>query len=127
MATANTPARIFLSYRRDDAAGYASRLEDALEQRLGRGAAFRDLEDIAPGADFVREIRRQLAHARAVVVLIGPRWTGAGAGPEGRSRIDDPEDFDRLEVQEALASDVPVVPVLLPGATMPDASELPGA
>lgn len=124
------PARLFLSYRRDDAAGYAGRLEDALEQRLGAGTAFRDLDDIAPGADFVREIRAQLAQAHAVVVLIGPRWAGdgdgtGGSGADGRRRIDDPADFVRIEVQEALASGVPVVPVLLPGATMPAAGTLP--
>lgn len=119
------PARIFLSYRRDDAAGYAGRLEDALEHRLGRGTAFRDLDDIAPGADFVREIRAQLGQARAVVVLIGPRWAGEGGGADGGRRIDDPADFVHIEVQEALASGVPVVPVLLPGATMPAAASLP--
>jgi hypothetical protein len=120
-----TAARIFLSYRRDDAAGYAGRLEDALEHRLGRGTAFRDLDDIAPGADFVREIRAQLAQARAVVVLIGPRWAGEGAGADGGRRIDDPADFVHVEVKEALASGVPVVPVLLPGATMPAVGSLP--
>ncbi|MCP5271007.1 MAG: toll/interleukin-1 receptor domain-containing protein [Burkholderiaceae bacterium] len=120
------PARVFLSYRRDDVAGYAGRLEDALEQRLGQGTAFRDLDDIAPGADFVREIRAQLAQARAVVVLIGPRWAGDGAGADGGRRIDDPADFVHIEVQEALASGVPVVPVLLPGASMPSAGSLPG-
>lgn len=120
-----TAARIFLSYRRDDAAGYAGRLEDALEHRLGQGAAFRDLDDIAPGADFVREIRAQLAQARAVVVLIGPRWAGEGGGADGGRRIDDPADFVHVEVHEALASGVPVVPVLLPGATMPAADALP--
>ena len=120
------PARVFLSYRRDDVAGYAGRLEDALEQRLGQGTAFRDLDDIAPGADFVSEIRAQLAQARAVVVLIGPRWAGDGAGADGGRRIDDPADFVHIEVQEALASGVPVVPVLLPGASMPSAGSLPG-
>lgn len=121
MTSAGVP-RIFLSYRRDDAAGYAGRLEDALERRLGAGTAFRDLDDIAPGADFVREIRARLAQARAVVVIIGPRWLGEAGGAR---RIDDPADFVRIEVQEALASGVPVVPLLLPGATVPGASALP--
>lgn len=115
--------RVFISYRRDDAAGYAGRLEEALERRLGHGSVFRDVLDIAPGADFVQAIRQRLGGAQAVLVLIGPRW--AGAGPDGRRRIDDPQDFVRLEVAEALASAAQVVPVLLPGATMPAEAELP--
>ena len=116
-------SRIFISYRRDDAAGYAGRLEESLERRLGRGSVFRDIGDITPGEDFVRVIRARLADAQGVLVLIGPRWAG-GAAP-GPRRIDDAGDFVRLEVQEALACGARVVPVLLPGATMPSEDELP--
>lgn len=115
--------RVFISYRRDDAAGHAGRLEEALERRLGRGSVFRDVVDLAPGEDFVAAIRARLAGARAVLVLIGPRWAG-GTAP-GARRIDDEGDFVRLEVAEALASKAQVVPVLLPGATMPTESDLP--
>jgi hypothetical protein len=118
-------SRVFISYRRDDAAGYAGRLEEALERRLGRGAVFRDLHDIAPGDDFAATIGRRLAGAATVLVLIGPRWAGDGA--IGRRRIDDERDFVRLEVQAALDSGARVVPVLLAGATMPSAENLPAA
>jgi hypothetical protein len=117
--------RVFISYRRDDAAGYAGRLETALEQRLGHGSAFRDVQDIVPGEDFARLIGERVAGAAAVVVLIGPRWAGSDAA--GRRRIDDEGDFVRLEVQAALASGARVVPVLLPGAAMPTDAELPPA
>lgn len=120
---ASNPPRIFISYRRDDAAGHAGRLEESLERRLGDGSAFRDIGDIAPGEDFVRVIRARLADAHGVLVLIGPRW--AGGAPGGPRRIDDEGDFVRLEVQEALASGVRVVPVLLPGASMPSEEDLP--
>ncbi|HPO19722.1 MAG TPA: toll/interleukin-1 receptor domain-containing protein, partial [Rubrivivax sp.] len=79
--------RVFISYRRDDAAGYAGRLEEALEQRLGRGSVFRDVIDIAPGADFEQAIRQRLAGAQAVLVLIGPRWAGSDAS--GSRRLGD--------------------------------------
>jgi hypothetical protein len=115
--------RIFISYRRDDAAGYAGRLEASLERRLGGGSVFRDVQDIAPGANFVHEIQQQLAGAEGVMVLIGPRW--AGGEVPGQRRIDDPQDFVRLEVQAALASPARVVPVLLPGVTMPAEDDLP--
>ncbi len=115
--------RVFISYRRDDAAGYAGRLEEALEKRLGPGSTFRDVLDIPPGEDFVAAIRSRLAGAQAVLVLIGPRW--AGGEIPGQRRIDDAGDFVRLEVEVALDSGVRVVPVLLPGATMPAEADLP--
>ncbi len=115
--------RVFISYRRDDAAGYAGRLEEALERRLGRGSVFRDVLDIPPGEDFVATIRARLAGAQTVLVLIGPRWAG-GQAP-GPRRIDEPGDFVRLEVEVALDSCARVVPVLLPGATMPAEADMP--
>lgn len=115
--------RVFISYRRDDAEGYAGRLEEALEERLGRGSVFRDVLDIAPGADFVEAIRQRLAGAQTVLVLIGPRW--AGGDSPGTRRIDDAQDFVRLEVQVALASSARIIPLLLPGMRMPAETELP--
>ncbi|MGL6109697.1 MAG: toll/interleukin-1 receptor domain-containing protein, partial [Rubrivivax sp.] len=115
--------RVFISYRRDDAAGYAGRLEEALERRLGHGSVFRDVLDIKPGEDFIKAIRARLSGAKAVLVLIGPRWAGGdGAGPR---RIDDEQDFVRLEVAAALDSGAQVIPVLLPGAEMPTEASLP--
>lgn len=115
--------RIFISYRRDDAAGYAGRLEEALEKRLGHRSVFRDMLDIPPGEDFVGAIRTRLASAQSVLVLIGPRW--AGGETPGQRRIDDADDFVRLEVALALESGARVVPVLLPGAKMPVEADLP--
>lgn len=115
--------RVFISYRRDDAAGYAGRLEETLERRLGRGSVFRDVIDIAPGDDFVAAIRERLGGAQAVLVLVGPRW--AGEGPVGQRRIDQPGDFVRLEVAMALESGARVLPVLLPDTRMPTEAELP--
>ena len=115
--------RVFISYRRSDAAGYAGRLEEALERVYGHGSVFRDVLDIAPGEDFVEVIRARLAGAHTVLVLIGPNWAGVAAG--GLRSIDDGGDFVRLEVAEALTSSARVIPVLLPGATMPEEADLP--
>jgi len=115
--------RVFISYRRDDAAGYAGRLEEALERRLGHGSVFRDVLDIEPGEDFIQAIRARLQGAKTVLVLIGPRWAGTDA--TGQRRIDDEQDFVRLEVAVALECGAQVVPVLLPGADMPAEASLP--
>ena len=86
-------ARIFLSYRRDDSAGFAGRLADAMESEFGAGSVFRDVDDIRPGEDFVQAIESHLRDVGAVLVMIGPRWLDAGA--DGRRRLDDADDFVR--------------------------------
>lgn len=114
---------LFISYRREDSAGFAGRLTDALEQRLGAGSVFRDVDDIPPGADFEAVIERGLQQVHAVLVIIGPHWLTASAG--GQRRLDRDDDYVRREVEHALASGKPVVPVLVGGAAMPSAEVLP--
>lgn len=116
-------SRFFLSYRREDSAGFAGRLADALEGEFGVGSVFRDVDDIQPGEDFVQAIQSQLQSVDAVLVMVGPNWLQAGT--DGRRRLDDPEDFVRQEVQEALGSDKPLIPLLVGGATMPAEHDLP--
>jgi hypothetical protein len=115
---------VFVSYRRSDAQGWAGRLGTDLGQTFGDVARFFDLASIPPGADFVVEIERAIAQAAAALVLIGPRWLDA-RDPAGARRLDDPDDVVRLEIASALARSIPVIPVLLGGATMPRSTELP--
>jgi len=117
-------AEIFLSYRRSDAAGAAGRLTDRLKQKLGDQSVFRDLDSISAGADFEHAIRDAMRGASVVLVVIGPRWVDARAD-DGRRRLDDPKDYVRLEIETALAQDVPIVPLLVEGAEMPKQGELP--
>lgn len=114
---------IFISYRRDDCTGYAGRLEDALESAFGRGTVFRDVLDIAAGARFAEVIDAALSKARVVLVLIGPRWLGERS--DGTRRIDEDDDFVRMEVALALTSACTVVPVLVAGTVLPAAPDLP--
>jgi hypothetical protein len=116
--------RIFISYRREDSAGDAGRLADHLRQRFGAAQVFLDIETIDPGTDFVRALHAALGETAVVLVVIGPRWTTL-QGASGSRRLDDPDDFVRLEVETALRRDVPVVPVLVQGATLPRKEDLP--
>jgi hypothetical protein len=116
--------RFFLSYRRDDSAGFAGRLADALESAFGADSVFRDVDDIRPGQDFVTAIESQLQAVKAVLVMIGPRWLEA-TGSDGRRRLGAPDDFVSLEVGAALTSGKPVIPLLVGGAKMPRESDLP--
>ena len=115
-------AQIFLSYRRDDSAGFAGRLADALELEFGAGSVFRDVDDISPGEDFIHAIESHIQQVGAVLVMIGPHWLANGAGQQ--RRLDEPGDFVRLEIQAALASGKPVIPLLVGGAAMPSSTVL---
>ncbi len=113
----------FVSYRREDSAGFAGRLSDALERCFGADSVFRDVDDIAPGADFETAIDHGLKQVRAVLVVIGPGWLDASV--DGQRRLEREEDFVRREIEHALASGKPVIPVLVGGAVMPPATALP--
>jgi len=115
---------IFLSYRRDDSSGYAGRLFDNLAERFGRERVFMDIETLEPGMDFVAGIDRAIESCGAVIAMIGPSWIKAQDG-EGRRRLDDPNDFIRLEITTALTRGVRVIPVLVHNAGMPLEQELP--
>jgi hypothetical protein len=115
---------IFLSYRRDDSSGYAGRLFDNLSERFSRERVFMDIETLEPGMDFVAGIDHAIASCGAVIAMIGPNWTKA-QDSEGRRRLDDPNDFIRLEITAALTRGVRVIPVLVHKASMPLEQELP--
>jgi hypothetical protein len=117
-------SRLFISYRRADAQGWAGRLGEDLAQAFGDVARFFDLASIPPGADFIVEIERAVASADAVLVLIGPRWLDLRNEHDTR-RLDDPNDVVAAEVSLALARPAPVIPVLLGGAMMPGVAALP--
>ena len=116
--------RVFLSYRRDDTAGRAGRLHDALVSRLGPRNVFMDVAAIEVGTDFVDQVDRAIAGSDVSLIVIGPNWLGI-EDADGRRRLDDPDDHVRSEVRSALASSHPVVPVLVGDATLPSKEELP--
>jgi TIR domain len=116
--------RVFLSYRRDDAGGYAGRLTDALLQRLGPKSVFQDVSAISPGQDYTVAIDRALADSDAALVVIGPGWLTATT-PQGTRRLLEADDYVHLELARALSRDIRVIPVLVGGARLPEAAELP--
>jgi hypothetical protein len=120
----STPARIFVSYRRDDSGGWVQGLHDRLAEHFGDHVVFMDLNDISPGSDFVATLNRSLKETRVVLVVIGKRW-GEVRDSNGQRRLDDPADWVRLEVQKAISGGKRVIPVLVDGAEMPDAGVLP--
>jgi hypothetical protein len=84
---------------------------------------FRDVEDIASGEDFVARLDRALSDCRVLLAVIGKTWLTASAN--GQRRLDDPNDFVRLEISHALAAGVRVIPVRVEGARVPPEHDLP--
>lgn len=115
-------ADIFISYRRQDTRADAGRLYDRLRAHFGDKHVFMDIDDIAPGDNFVEVLNATLAECDVLIALIGPHWAD---GESGARRLDDPDDFVRVEVATALRRRIPVFPVLVNGSAMPQAQQLP--
>jgi hypothetical protein len=119
-----TAQKVFICYRREETAAHAGRLYDAMVARFGESNVFMDV-DIAPGVDFVERITEVVSGCLVLIVVMGPRWATV-TDEDGASRIADPDDFVRLEVETALRRpDVTPIPALVAGARMPRREELP--
>jgi len=117
-------SRIFISYRRGDTSPHAGRLADRLVGEFGEERVFMDVDTIEPGADFVEYIEEAVGGCEVLIAVIGDDWLDS-RDEHGNRRLEDPEDFVRLEVSAGLERDIRVVPVLVERATMPRAHELP--
>jgi hypothetical protein len=125
-STPAAPGRIFLSYRREETDFPAGWLHDRLVAHFGHDQVFRDVDDIPPGANFPAVIAKAVASCDVLLALIGSQWVTI-TDEEGRRRLDDPDDFVRLEIEAALQRGVLVIPILVRGAKMPRARQLPGS
>ncbi len=115
---------IFISYRREDTEGEAGRLFDDLVRAYGDDSVFMDVAGIAPGTDFRKAIDENVATCGVFLTVIGSNWVTA-SNPDGGRRLDDENDFVRLEVGSALARNIAVIPVLVHDARMPRPEQLP--
>lgn len=116
---------LFLSYRRDDSRDIAGRLSDRLRQDFGSEQLFLDIDAIPAGTDFEAVLTERLQRCDVLLAMIGPQWENI-ADSGGQRRLDDPQDFVRREIAAALRrNDVRVIPVLVSGARMPRAANLP--
>ncbi|MBL3572836.1 toll/interleukin-1 receptor domain-containing protein [Rhodovulum sulfidophilum] len=117
---------VFISYRRSLCADTAHLIAMHLRQYVPRARPYLDVEAIDPGTNFVDAIQSQLSKTRAVLVLIPLGWTTV-KDASGATRLRQDGDHVRREVETALKRRVPIIPVLLDGARMPTAEELPAS
>jgi hypothetical protein len=115
---------VFICYRREETAFAARAIHDRVVQRLERENVFLDVDNIDLGVDWFNVLTERVGACDALVAVIGRSWV-SNADKDGLRRIDDPNDFVRIEIEAALQRNVRVIPVLVDGAAMPKASELP--
>jgi len=116
--------KIFINYRRGDDPGNTGRLFDRLQDAFASDQLFLDVDNIAPGLDFVRVLNERVAECDVVLAVIGKGWLDA-RDSTGARRLDDPDDFVRIEIASALEQGKRVIPVLVGEAQMPGPDELP--
>jgi Tol biopolymer transport system component len=119
-----SPAKVFISYRREETGGYAGRLYADVVKHFGKRAVLMDLKFVE-GLDFVKQIKDAVGTCDVLLVMLGPKWATI-SDSENRPRIEDADDFVRLEVDTGLRRpDVTVIPLLVAGAKMPLPDALP--
>ena len=111
---------IAISYRRADSSAIAGRIFDRLVEHYGEQSVFIDVDAIPIGIDFRSKIQEALRRSDVLLAVIGPNWIGVGAG-----RITEPSDPVRIEIATAMARRIPVIPILVESARMPEAAALP--
>jgi hypothetical protein len=115
----------FISYRRQQESFVAHALRAQLARKFGEASVFMDTEAIGAGEQFPRRIQEAILGCSVMLVIIGSGWLEL-ADDQGHRRLDDPDDWVRREIEMGLSRpEVAVVPILLDGARVPEAEELP--
>lgn len=125
-ASSPAPPGIFISYRRQETAPYAGWLANRLADHFGGDRVFKDIDSIQAGDNFTETISAALASCQVLLALIGDQWLTI-ADRKGRRGLDKPKDFVRLEIEAALSLDIRIIPILIDGARMPRAGQLPSS
>ena len=116
--------KVFVSYRREDSADVSGRIFDRLVQAVDWAQFYKDVDSIPFGIDFRKHFQEMVSSCDVMLVVVGDRWLSSTTA-SGTRRLDDPKDFVRIELETALQRDVPVIPVLVRGASVPNEADLP--
>jgi uracil-DNA glycosylase len=117
-------SRIFINYRRADTEGYVGRLYDHLVQHFRPDDIFMDVSSIEPGQDFAQVLEDAVSACDIFLAMIGPHWLTL-VDEDSERRLDQWNDFVRIEIESALKHNKLVIPVLVGGVKMPKPDSLP--
>ncbi len=117
-------AKIFISYRREDSRYETGAIQARLRSLLPRDEIYFDVDSIPLGRSFRKHLEGAVGECNYVIAIVGRSWENA-CDENGRRRLDNPNDWVRIEIETALARDIPVIPVLLDKVAMPDPAMLP--
>jgi HEAT repeat protein len=115
---------IFICYRRVDSEFAAQAIHERLVSHFGQDAVFLDVDSIPPGQDFHGILNEMVAQCDLLLAVIGDHWLNV-LDEAGQRRLDNPDDFVRIEIEAALSRDIPVIPVLIGRAVVPKSQDLP--
>ena len=115
--------RLFISYRRRENEWAVGHVRDRLSAEFGPDNVFFDTEAMEAGEEIRKRISGEIERCSAVVMVYGKAW--AGRGPNGRRRIDDPDDLVRFELAEAHRQGKRIVPVVIDEEPPPKPEHLP--
>jgi hypothetical protein len=93
-------------------------------EAYGPERVFMDIDSVPLGIDFVEHVTEQIGKCSAVIVMIGKQWHTI-KDKKRRRRLDSPDDLVRSEIRAALQQKIPVIPVTVQNAAMPQAEDLP--
>lgn len=122
--TPESTGSVFISYRRGDAGDVVGRIYDRLVDRFGKPHVFKDVDSIPLGVDFRKHLADSVGECRVFLAIISRGWLQQ---TDGERRIDQPNDFVRIEMEAALQRKIPVIPVLVQGAALPNEQDLPAS
>ena len=116
--------QIFISYRREDSSAWAGRLSDHLSNHFPSKQIFMDVDSVDLGEDFAKAIEKTVGSCDVLIAVIGKGWLSS-CDQEGKRRLDNPDDFVRIEIATALKREIRVIPVLVDGTSMPRSTTFP--
>lgn len=108
---------VFICYRRQDSLSPTGRIHDRLLIEFPDETVFRDIDSIPLGTNFKTHVRNEMEKANIFIAIIGKKWL--------KRRLKDPDDYVRVEIETALQLHIPIIPVLVEGASLPPAKKLP--
>ncbi|MEU4399434.1 toll/interleukin-1 receptor domain-containing protein [Micromonospora orduensis] len=115
---------VFINYRTGDGQDMAVLLNERLRDVFGKERVFLDSTGLPAGHHFPPELKHRLRDSHVLLVLIGRQWLDL-QDSEGNRRIDNRKDYVRYEIRKSIKRKKVVLPVLLDGASLPNAEDLP--